>query len=637
MKQQYKEIIGAIASHYWGPVNHALSTPGKELRFGTHGSKSVDLIKGTWFDHEQAIGGGAADLVKVMEPGASIVEKLEQFGLPREPLNERRETVFDYTDADGEIRYQVVRIDHNGQKTYRQRHIDVDGKPVWGMTGVTALPYRLHEIAASTAAIFICEGEKAADAVAGLGLLATTNHGGAGKFWPSIVEHFRGRDVVILPDQDAPGERHARQVADALTGTAKSIRILRLPGLPPKGDAVDWIARGGSKQELVALAKAQRLYDPLTAGEMPPEPIEPAKKPRVELVHFDDVADIPIQWLVQDLVPAGGFCALYGKPGSYKSFVALYIATMIGQGREAFGKATEQGDVVYLMGEGGSGLKARRDALVRHYEIPPGTRVHFIRAQLNLRSTDEDATALIQCVQDKGLKPKLLVIDTLARAFGAGNENASEDMGAFILQCGRIQHELSTAVMVVHHSGKDEARGLRGHSSLLGAADCELEVVKLSAEDNPDRIGQMTVTKQKDGEDGIAIGYRMATVQLSAIDPDKTSLAVVPVDKDELEGLRAPKKRPLSAQQKLVLEALERAVEEHGEAPRTHHIPASAKVVRVSLWRSTFYTMSPNEADAKQKAFKRASEALVASRTCQVWGDYAWISEGYRENGHAGH
>jgi len=345
--QEYKEIIGDVAASYWGEPNFALSKPGRELRFGTHGSKSVDLVKGTWFDHELNVGGGAADLIRIHEPDARIVDRLEAFGLPKQAAQQRSERVFDYTRQDGSVAYQVVRIDTKDGKTYRQRRVDQDtGEIVWGMTGVTALPYRLHDLARSTAAVFIVEGEKCADAVASLGLVATTNHGGAGKWWPPLTEHFHGRNVVIIPDNDAPGEKHARVVADALTGTVRSLRILRLPGLSAKGDVADWIAQGGTKEQLTKLAKAAPLYDPLQQPEIPAEPIEPKPAQRVQLVAWADVEEVKVKWLVQDLIPANGFAALYGKPGSYKSFVALYLAAMIATGRPAFGKETERVEIV---------------------------------------------------------------------------------------------------------------------------------------------------------------------------------------------------------------------------------------------------------------------------------------------------
>jgi hypothetical protein len=627
----YKTVIGALAAHYWGEQNHALSTPGVELRFGRNGSKSVDLAKATWFDHEADKGGGAADLVKFMEPNASIADRLEQFGLPKQADKPRRETVWDYVDEQGEIRYQVVRIDQGGQKTYRQRQIGADKQAIWNMAGVIPLPYRLPEIVNSTLPIFICEGEKAADAVAALGLVATTNHGGAGKWAPALNDHFRGRHVVILPDNDEPGERHARIVADALTGTARTIRIVRLPDLPPKGDAVDWAVMGGDKESLQRLVMQTKAYDPL--GEpLPalPEPtLSPAPTPtgtKIDLIAWDAVQDIPVRWLVEGLIPTQGFCALYGKPGSYKSFVALYLAAMIATGAQAFGRPTEAGDIVYLMGEGGAGLKPRRDALIQHYGLSPGVRVHFIRAQLNLRSTDADGTAMIQAVQAQGLKPALLIIDTLAKAFGAGNENASEDMGAFILQCGRIQDELQTAVLIVHHSGKDEARGQRGHSSLLGACDAELEVVKVSAEDSPERVGQLTVTKQKDGEDGIRLGYKMQTVALGAIDLDIKSLVVEPMLDEEMAARKKRPKAP-TGNQKALLEALEIALNEAGQSVGLEQIPRAARCVRLSMWRQYFYQISPQEDETKRKTWNRASQQLKDGGTISIWGEWVWRNE----------
>lgn len=623
---EYKQHIVEVASHYWGMPNHALSKSGKEIRFGSHGSKSVDLAKGTWFDHEQNIGGGVADLIKLFEPNTNIADRMAQFGMPRDEAPIRTERVWDYCNADGSIAYQVVRIDDRTGKTYRQRRIDQDtGEIVWGMQGVTALPYNLPAIIESTKPVFIVEGEKCADALNSRGLLATTNHGGAGKWWPPLVEHFRARNVIIIPDNDAPGEKHARIVADALTGTAKSVRIIRLPGLAPKGDVADWLAAGGSKDTITELARQAQVYDPLAIETFtvdPAEPIDPSQRPRVELIPWNSLQDVPVKWLIKDLVPAQSFVALYGKPGSYKSFVALYLASMIATGQAAFDRDTAQGDVIYLAGEGGAGLKARRDALIKQYGLEDRVRIHFIKAQLNLRSTEADLEALIAAVQDASLKPSLIIIDTLARAFGGGNENSSEDMGAFIGHIGQLQAKLSTAVMIVHHSGKDEAKGQRGHSSLLGAVDAELEVVKVSEEDSPDRVGQLTITKQKDGEDGIKIGYRMETIQLSDINPERTSLAVVPMDQDAMPT----KKKRISPGVASVLEALQKAIDEGGQTGNLPQIPRGQQVVKVGVWRSTYYAMSGQEADTKQKAFKRGLDVLQQSKAVGVWTDWCWIT-----------
>lgn len=351
-------------------------------------------------------------------------------------------------------------------------------------------------------------------------------------------------------------------------------------------------------------------------------PTNATPKARIELIPWDNLPEVQIRWLIKDFLPHGGFAALYGKPGSYKSFVALYIAATVAHGAPAFDRETTPGDVLYIAGEGGAGLKKRRDAFVKHYSVPAGTRVHFIKAQLNLRSTLEDATAVVEAVAALKLRPVLVIIDTLARAFAGGNENASEDMGAFIAVTGKLQEALGGPTMlVVHHSGKDEARGMRGHSALLGAVDTELEVVKLSADENPERVGQMTVTKQKDGEDGFKISYRMETVPLGL--GAESSLVVVP-DADMEAPVRV---KPLTPKQRKAMDALERALSDEGSTVANANIPATVKCARMTLWRENFYALEGENGDAAQKAFRRSKDELAGRGLVGIWTDFVWKIE----------
>lgn len=380
--------------------------------------------------------------------------------------------------------------------------------------------------------------------------------------WGSVLDWWR--ECPIRPPS-AESEARMREVFQVYLRKVET--RLQQPGVPKhvllehEGRGITaftekWNAAIKQWDGKVAKEAATRPPDPVSAPDVrfDPETGEiiseaPAARPRIELVPWDDLPDIEVQWLIKDFLPAGGFAALYGKPGSYKSFVALYVAACVGsQGLDAFGRQTQHGDVVYIAGEGGAGLRKRRDALVKKHSPGPGVAVHFIRAQLNLRSTDADAQATIEAIRAANLSPALVIIDTLARAFGGGNENASEDMGAFIAHVSRLQEALGgPTIMIVHHCGKDEARGLRGHSSLLGAVDTELEVVKLSEDDSAHRIGQMTVTKQKDGEDGFKLNYRLDLVELGSFGQGeaKSSLALVPDDNarpSPQDGLRWPDK-----------------------------------------------------------------------------------------------
>ena len=641
-RDRFLEIIVAAATKYFGPINNKLSKPGVELRFGTHGSKSVDPKTAKWFDHELNIGGGVADLIRRYEPNANVAERMAYFGLPKDNAPKRRETVFDYCDEHGEVRYQVVRIDtiENGKtsKTYRQRKINAEtGKPEWSMMGVEALPYRLDAILARPkTTVFVVEGEKCVDALIAQGFVATTNHGGAAKWTPALSPWLKDRNVVIIPDNDAPGEKHLHQVAGALSGVAASIKVLRLPDLAKKGDVADYLANGGTRKELIELAKAAPDYDLGNVIEHGEEPATVAVDG--DIFKIDTLAtlkDVPVKWLLKDMIPAQSFVALYGKPGSYKSFVALYLAMMIATGQEAFGRETEIGDVLYIAGEGGSGLKARSDAMATRYNVD-GARIGFIRHQLNLRSTTDDVEKLIRSIEVASLKPSLIIVDTLARAFGGGNENASEDMGAFISNIGLIQDRLATAVMIVHHSGKDEARGQRGHSSLLGAVDAELEVIKISDDDQDERIGKLTITKQKDGEDGIEIGYRMDVVRLSPLGLDeRTSLVVEPIDE-----LPEKKKKPrrLSPAGEDLKAALDKAIGEGGETIGGANIPSDRKVITQSLLKETFWMVSRNETeDTKAKAYQRGRNELIRRNELKIYSKYAWIPDTYEEKGHLGH
>ncbi|NOT01035.1 MAG: hypothetical protein HOP29_10445 [Phycisphaerales bacterium] len=167
--------------------------------------------------------------------------------------------VYDYRSGDGDVVFQVVRFDPKG---FRQRRRGPGGKWIWQMDGVERVLYRLPELLAADPArtVFVCEGEKDCDTLARLGLIATCNPGGAGK-WRKVADTsaLNGRNVVIIPDRDDAGRKHAAQVAMALSGKAASIRVLELPGDNVK-DATDWVPAGGTADELRALANAAPVY-----------------------------------------------------------------------------------------------------------------------------------------------------------------------------------------------------------------------------------------------------------------------------------------------------------------------------------------------------------------------------------------
>ena len=208
---------------------------GDEYRFrcpahdDEHPSARYNSEKEVWHCDACKSGGGYVDLCK-------------RLGVPLpEDRSSQGQTTYDYRDAAGELAFQVVRTSSKG---FRQRRPDGQGGWLWNLKGVDRVLYRLPSVLAAVKdgkSIWIAEGEKDADNLVALGLPATTNSGGAGKWQKSYGATLRGARIAILPDNDKAGREHAQKVATALHGVAAEIKILELPDLPEKGDVSDWI------------------------------------------------------------------------------------------------------------------------------------------------------------------------------------------------------------------------------------------------------------------------------------------------------------------------------------------------------------------------------------------------------------
>lgn len=280
--QYFSEIVREIL----GDRPTESKNNGQRLRFGQHGAKSVNLDEGTWYDHEAKAGGGPLDLITHIRGGSisDAIKWLEDTGIkPKsefKPVQTKKSgtltSTYNYVDEHGELRYQVLRFDN--PKTFRQR--SADGS--WSVKGIKPLPYRLPEFNRRNDTILIVEGEKDADALWNLGLVATCNSGGAGKFPDEIVQYFRNRLVVILPDNDEAGQDHAFLVASKLRNVATSIRIINLPDLPAKGDVSDWLKSGGTKETLVNICKAAPPWEYV---EPDPDPVQTVQSEIITNYH----------------------------------------------------------------------------------------------------------------------------------------------------------------------------------------------------------------------------------------------------------------------------------------------------------------------------------------------------------------
>jgi putative DNA primase/helicase len=185
---------------------------------------------------------------------------------------------YDYRDESGRLLYQAVRIE---PKDFRQRRPKDGGGWEWKLAGTRRVLYRLPELLAAdpNAIVWKPEGEKDTDNMRAIGLVATTNVMGAGpgKWKREYAEALRGRHCVVVPDNDQPGRDHAEAVANSLAGIAASVKVLALAGLPDKGDVSDWLAAGGTADELVKLAEAAPEWTPTAAS----KPAKAKRRPRL--------------------------------------------------------------------------------------------------------------------------------------------------------------------------------------------------------------------------------------------------------------------------------------------------------------------------------------------------------------------
>jgi 5S rRNA maturation endonuclease (ribonuclease M5) len=168
---------------------------------------------------------------------------------------------YDYRDERRRLLYQVVRF---SPKQFRQRRPSGD-EWEWSLGDVRRVLYRLPELAAADPEepVYIVEGEKDVDRLVELGFLATTNAGGAGQWRAEYTAALTDRDIVLLPDNDEPGRKHAEEVARALAPTAVRVRVVELPGLPIKGDVSDWLEHHDAGELRRVVAGQQSTPAPL--------------------------------------------------------------------------------------------------------------------------------------------------------------------------------------------------------------------------------------------------------------------------------------------------------------------------------------------------------------------------------------
>ncbi len=269
------------------------------------------------------------------------------------------------------------------------------------------------------------------------------------------------------------------------------------------------------------------------------------REPRYKLLGSADLHALPsLAWRVRGVLPAVGLAALYGPSGSGKSFLGFDLGAAIAQGQPWFGHRVERAPVVYVALEGEAGMKLRAQAWEVHQGqcLPDDLRVSLQPFQLTNAFDVTDLAAVVPA-------GAVVFIDTLNRAASSVDENSSRDMGEVLEAANRLQRLTGGLVVMVHHSGKDATKGLRGHSSLFAAMDAVIEVTR-----DGDRR-QWRVAKSKDGADGQAHAFQLAVEALGTDDHgDLVSSCTVRMDASADDVKRV--KLPQGGNQRLVYEGI---------------------------------------------------------------------------------
>ena len=282
----------------------------------------------------------------------------------------------------------------------------------------------------------------------------------------------------------------------------------------------------------------------------------------------------PIQWRVKGLFPTTGIAAIFGPSGSGKSFLAKDLAVRIALGQDWFGHRTDACPVTYVMLEGEAGLRNRVAAWEAHNSatIPDNFKALAQPFQLSEPEQVEELGALLP-------SGGVVIIDTLNRSAPGLDENSSQDMGRILAGMKSLQEITGGLVLVVHHTGKDASKGMRGHSSLHAALDGAIEVERSA------NSRFWSAAKVKDGEDGKQVAFQLHRVVLGKdADGDEISSCAVGPDASELFKPREP-----SGQlQKSALSTIRRMIStspDKGQAgcdPQTHCIKVESAVAEVA-------------------------------------------------------
>jgi hypothetical protein len=371
--------------------------------------------------------------------------------------------------------------------------------------------------------------------------------------------------------------------------TRKAWQVIRAHGVPEYLELKEYELETDQQKELMDLSINNAEMNNLL------------NKPDLRATGFPLVAlgELEItepDFLIDEIMEVSALALMFGDPGCGKSFAALDVASSVAAGMPFHGRDVKQGPVIYLAGEGKSGLVKRFAAWCQHNGITDRQAVPLYISERPANFLDDDTNRALGNACDAVAQycgtPALIVVDTVARSFGGGDENSTMDMGGFICAVDDLKARYPDAViLLVHHTGHADKSRARGSIALKGALDAEYRVEK------QDAAITITCTKMKDAPEPAPIAFDLKGVKLG-IDRKGREFGSAVLVETEFTG----KTKTLSKAELFAMETYRAAFAKHGIKE-----DGGIRGLHKDHWRDEFISAHrADKASTKRSAFSRA-------------------------------
>lgn len=344
--------------------------------------------------------------------------------------------------------------------------------------------------------------------------------------------------------------------------------------------------------------------------------------PKFELEPWETIKrDAGGEWLIKKRVPKSGVGILFGESQSFKTFVAFDLALHVATGKEWNNCRVAQAPVVYIAAEGAAGLKKRKEGFeLSHSDLPAKVPFFLIAAAPNLGMGADDQIAMGSAIEAANVTPGLVILDTLSKCLGPGDENGG-GMMQLLANAEAIARRFKCLVLALHHVGLGDGERERGHSSTSGGTDLRI----LCQRKEREMSTVLTWRKLKDEDCEITLRANLSRVVID-LDEDGDEISTLVVDSVEEEEPKASKPRATSVprQQRLFMETLAQAIDEAGEKLQPFPNGPTVKAASEDTVRGRYYERIAEEpfdgdtpekiAERQKKAFNRAVKANLDAK-----------------------